>query len=352
MVTKEKEVEDKNLCSFIIDTCIHDIDLPIKVKDKIQALNLSLETDKIYTVSVYFDKRDYQNADFYTFLVERKQWRVEKLAKLGAREKQEAIIHDVLSAQLDNIYKEIRKFNISYRNIKIVGSEFDKANQVKVEITEDNRARQEEISTTKSKKSKSSGTIYTVASIVPDYSALIERASKVLLELMEREVEKEKIKDYEKSKHTPNLIDTSKVFLALANALITEFPDKYTSSELVVNELISQATLKNDWPLEICSKDVTSGSQKELESEIDCPEYLIYIKKRHGWTFKKIPDLDVAKQIILTEGYNRKFVDEIIVLQNLNPIYFNLFVEDRGEINPISKEEAHTAKKLLLSWKK
>ena len=255
----------------------------------------------------------------------------------------------MLSAQLHNICKEISAFNIAYRNIKIVGVDFDRVNQIKVEIEEDKRVIQE-FSSTKTKKSKSSGTIYTVASIVPDYDSLIKSASKILLELMKRDVDKERTKDYEKSKHTPNLIKTKKVFNALASALITEFPDKYTSSELIVEELLSQATLKNDWPLEIVSKE-TYNTQNELGEEIDCPEYLIYIRKRHSWELKKIPDLDVAKLIILTEGYNRKFVDEIIVLRNLSPINFDLFVEDRGEINLISKAEAHNVKKLLLSWR-
>ena len=83
---KGEETENKTLCSFIIDGYIYDIGLLSKVKEKLQNLTLSTDANKIYTVTVYFDKRVYQNSDFYTFPLERKQWQIDKLEKLDTKE--------------------------------------------------------------------------------------------------------------------------------------------------------------------------------------------------------------------------------------------------------------------------
>ena len=343
--------QDKKLCSFTVSACIYDLDLASKVNDKIQILNLSPKIDMIYRVKVSFNKKDYYNAEFYKFPVERKQWQIEKLEKFDENEKRQTIINEVLSAQLQNVCKELKKFNITYRKISMIGDDFGNLRQVKIEITEDTATKQREEIELGSKKSKTKPLFRTIATIIPDQPYINDRAAEVIADLYIKKFNADKLKELEKSKHTPNLISTERFFNTIANAIITEFTDKYVSSELLAKRLLSQAILKNDWPLEIVSKEGTSSKQSELENEIDCLEYLIYIKRRHSWILKKIQDLEEAKQIILTEGYNRKFVEEIIVLHNLKIKQFDLFVENRGEIIPVEKLEAHTTKKLFLRWK-
>ncbi len=343
-----KEFEKKTFCSFTIDTHIYDVELCSKVNDKMKSLKLTPDVDKIYEINIYFDKSVYGQKEFYLFPIERKDWQIEELKTLSGTEKRHTILNQVLSAQLQNICDEIAKFNVVYRNIRIIGDDFGGKNQVKIEINEDDETRQSEELELSTRKSKKSPTFRTMALVVPDYSYSKEQMAKVFAEMFIQYKQEE----FRKSLHTPNLIDTEKVFNALANALIMEFPDKYISAEKIVKELLSQASLKKDWPLEIVSKDGKYGAQNDLGNELDCSTgYLIYIKQRHSWVLKEIADLTAAKQTILTSGYNRKYTDEIIVLHNLCPIQFDLFVEDKGEISPILKTEAHTAKKLLLRWK-
>ena len=48
--------------------------------------------------------------------------------------------------------------------------------------------------------------------------------------------------------------------------------------------------------------------------------------------------------------YNQKTVELVIVLHKMTPVHFNLYKENNGEIIPVEKSDAHTAKKLLLNW--
>ena len=345
--------EREKLCFITVDTYIHDIELPIKVKEKLQELNLTVNPGKIYSVNVYFDMGAYSDPDFYVFPVTRPQWAAEKFEKLDDLGKKKQIIYDVLSAQLENICKEISLLQIKYSSARIIGENFGKAAHVELKIEEYASAKPME-EASGSKKSAKGGKIPVAYSIIPDSPFTIKSAAKLFAEYFSRQVREENIKKIEKAKHEPNMICAGKIFYALAAAIADEFPDKYSSSERerFAAELCKQAQLKNDWPLEICYDGNTSVNNNALDenSEIDCPEYLIYIKKGSCWTLKKVNDLDCAKRIILYDGYNKKSVDEVIVLHSLGHIRFNLFTEDNGEIKPVSKDEAHAAKKLYLSW--
>lgn len=344
--------ERKKLCTVVVDTFIHDIELPAKIKEKLQELNLSIDPEKIYSVDVSFDMGAYSDPTFYKFSVERPQWAEEKFEKLDKEEKRKQTIYDVLSAQLDKICKELSSLNLKYKNAYIIGENFEKVKHVELEIKERSSAKPKENEASNSKKTKKGEKILVSHSIIPDRPYTLNSAAEMFAELFLRQQREENIKKIEKSRHTPNMISAEKIFKTLADAIIDEFPDKYSSPEMLVGELLKQARLKNDWPLEIAYDGGVEANDNSIEkdSEIDCPEYLIYIKRRHCWVLKKVNDLDSAKRTILYDGYNKKYVDEVIVLHNLEHIRFNLFTEDNGEIKPISKSEAHTAKKLLLSW--
>lgn len=129
-------------------------------------------------------------------------------------------------------------------------------------------------------------------------------------------------------------------------------PNDLASLETLSYEMISQAQIEDDWPLKISGSVgvFPKGNRLTLDSEIDCPEYLVYVKRKNHWTLSKTTSRETAKYTILSCGYNQKSTEQVIVLHNLKNVKFNLFVESNGEIAPISKSEAHTAKKLFLSW--
>ena len=180
-----------------------------------------------------------------------------------------------------------------------------------------------------------------------------KQAAEWLAKIMLEQMRTESFKEWEKEKHTPNLVQAEKIFLALASAILKVQPDQRFTPEALSKDLLFQAELKTDWPLEIVGDGHVFQPEKQIKADdlIDCPEFLIYIKYRHLWTLKKASDLDEAKRTILYKGYNENGVELIVVLHNLDLVNYDLFKDNNGEIIPISKEEAHSAQKLFLSWR-
>lgn len=345
------EAKENKLCYFTLNTHIYDIDLPTKIKEKLQGLNLSVNPDKVYTVEVTFDMKAYTYPEFYGFPVERRQWEIEKLKTLDDIEKKKTIICDVLSAQLNNICKIIDDLHIRYKTANIVGDNFDNVNHVEFKIDKGVNSPLTETQTDKSKKKDRYEDFKTIG-IIPDRPYTLKKAAEIFADMFLRKIKEDNIKNIEKSKHTPNMVKAKDIFSALAKALVDEFPESFHSAESLTDELLKQAFLKNDWPLEICyDGGVTDRNELiDADGEIDCPEYLIFIKKKYSWVLKKEIDLTAAKHTVLYNGYNKKAVEQIIILHNLKPLRFNLYILDNEEIKPVSKAEAHTAKKLYLSW--
>lgn len=348
----ETKMPERNyLCNFSIETRIDDTELSSKIKEKLCSLNLLPNAEMIYVIAVSFDADIYKDEEFYKFPIERKQWEIDKLKTQAPKERAQNIIGEVLSQQLNNITTELAPFNIRYQSASIAGEDFGDINRVDFCIYEDT-ASQKENTLSNKKKSRRKETRITAHSIIPHRPSMLKMAAKVFAEQIIRQAEAEYKKEEEKANHSPNMVCVDDIFVVLATAILEEQPKEFSSPELVSFEMIAHAQMKNDWPLEIVGEDGVFSEERELElgSEIDCPEYLIFIKRKHNWTLKKVEDLIAAKHTILFSGYNQKSVEQVIVLHNLKPVSFNLFIEDNGEIIPISKSEAHKAKKLLLSW--
>lgn len=342
----------KYLCNFSIATNIYDADLSNKIKEKFCSLELSPNPDASYVIEISFDLKIYSDIQFYKFPVERNQAQLERLKQQTPKEKAHTIIGDVLSQQAHTICKNLPTTNIPYRSVIIAGESKNDLNRVDFCIYEDMFASPKNEETT-SKKSKRKGTIYVTYSIVPDRAYIAEKGAKVFAEQMLRQAEDEYRKTLEKSAHTPNMVSADKIFTALAEAILEETREnEFSSSELLSYEMLSSARLKSDWPLEILGDggSVPKESSICIDTQIDCPEFLIFIKRKHYWSLQKVNDLSTAKHIILSNGYNQKSIEQIVVLHNLQNVRFNLFTENAGEIIPIEKSEAPNAKKLLLSW--
>lgn len=315
--------ERNYLCDFSLETCIYDVDLPTKIKDKLASLNVLPKPNIIYVLDVSFDVKVYRVKDFYKFHVERKQWQIDELEKQSPKRQTETMIHQVLAQQLDNICKELSLFNIQYQTAIIAGEDYDDLNRVDFCIYESEFIQKESPNDGK-KKTRRKETTLISHSIIPHRPYIAQKAAEFFAEQMVKRIEEEYKKSLEKSAHTPNLIKAEKVFAALAYAIVEEFPDIYSSAETLAYELSIQAKIKNDWPLEIIGQ--TGYYPKEntiaFNDEIDCPEYLIYVKRKHDWALKKVNGLDSAKNEILYHGYNTKSVEQIIVLHNLEHIKF------------------------------
>ena len=350
-----KKPEKKYLCRFTVDTRIYDIDLPNKIMDKFNSLAILPDPDKVYALNVSFGVAIYEDAWFYDFPVERRQWQVDKLEELkqkgDVKQVKHTIMNEVLAQQLHNICAALEPLNINYHSATIAGEDFEDINRVDFDIYEDTSAAPEGL-TARQKKGKQKETKMVSHSIVPHRPSLSKHIAEVLAQMILEDIQKMSQKEFEKSLHTPNTVRADKVFIALATAILEDQPQENASPESLSIELLRQAKITDDWPLDITGTQgvLVEENGLNLDSQIDCPEYLVYVKKKHSWTLRKAVDIAAAKRVILSAGYNLKRVEQVIVLHNLKNVRFNLFVDNDGEIAPISKSEAHTAKKLFLSW--
>lgn len=331
--------KNERICfyNFSIETRIDDIDLPNKIKDKINSLGLHPNPEKAYSFNVYFSVEIYADSEFYNFPVEKKK-NVNKRKK-NAEDTKKDIMYDVLTQQLYNICDALKPLNFNFYSSSITGDELNKdINLVSFYIFEDND---------KEKASKMNAHV-----ISPNIQATIDRFIETFEKITKNREKEEQLKIQEKSQHTPNMKSTKEIFTTLAAAILKDHPNKSLSPEKLAREMILEAQIVCDWPLEI--RGYTNSSNKPqtiIEEQFDCPEFLVYVKHTSYWVLSKAQSLETVKDRVLY-NYKQKSVEQVIVLHNLKNVKFKLFAENKGEIEPISKKEANTAKKLLLSWGK
>lgn len=347
-----KKPERAYLCDFSIEEYVYDSDLPLKIRDKLTFLNISFAPDKTYCLDVSFDVGVYKDKQLFAFPVERKPWQLERLKNQKPQERVHTMISDVLSQQLENICIELSGFSFKYSNATIAGEDFGNLRRVDFCIYEDPYPMPEVKPT--GKKRKPSQTQFVAYNIIPHRPSTVKRMVELLAEQAAQKISEAQTKELEIASHTPNMVKVDKLFTTIASASLAENPREFSSTESLAYEMVAHAVVKNDWPVEITGDQGVFPEENGLEfyGEIDCPEYLIFVQKNKYWTLKKIRDLDMAKYIILHDGFNQKTTKEIVVLQNLEPVLYRLYSEHDGEITPISKAEAHLAKKIFLSWKK
>lgn len=340
--------ERKEFCNFSIEAPIYDVDLPSKIKEKLDSLDLHPNPEYDYSFSVYFDAAVYEESEFYNFPVEWKEYEIKKLEKIenNPNERRRTFLYGVLGQQIHNIRDALESYLVKFSTANIVGDdmgEINNINQVFFLIFEDS---------TQPPKRKNALTCSVVNPKRMGTFQNFEEACENMVKALEEQKQKEQKKAEEKAQHTPEMKSVEEIFLALATAILEDRPDKSTTPERLSREMILQGKIENDWPLEIRgSVNAEAKGRCVLDiGEIDCPEFLVYVKRKTDWTLRKAKNLEEAKKKVLTQGYNQKGVEQVIVLHNLKNLRFKLYAENRGEIEPISKSKAHTAKNLVLSW--
>lgn len=346
-----RKPERSCLCEFSLETRIDDVSLPGRIAERLAALELRPAPEKSYVVDVSFSAAIYQDAAFYQFPVERKPWQIDRLQAQKPKEQALTILDDVISQQLHNICAALAPFGIPYRFAAIAGEDWPELNRVDFCIYE-NTLSTSAPADGSAKKSRRKPTAVVAYSIIPHRPSTAKRAAELLIKQAIQKAREEQQKELEKSAHTPNLIPAERLFTALAAAILSEQPSEYASPDSLGYELLSQAQLKNDWPLQLVGTCGVFSKENPLtlDNPIDCPELLVFVRHGPHWSLTKSPDLADAKHTILRCGYNQKSVEQVIVLRNLAPVPFELFREENGEIIPIAKAAAHTAKRLLLRW--
>lgn len=82
-------------------------------------------------------------------------------------------------------------------------------------------------------------------------------------------------------------------------------------------------------------------------------QYIIFHLNHDGnWRLEKLENLRAAQYIIAKEGFRRKRTQAIIVLKDLKKVPYALFADTEDGLIPVSSNEAHGYKKLLVNWRK
>ena len=267
----------KTFCNFSIETPIYDIDLPNKIKDKLISLDVHPEPGKVYRLNVSFEDINYYIVDFYRFPVEWKQWEIEKLEKLEKAgkidERADIIRTGVLSQQLENICNALEPFNIDFAAAAIMGKSIDgEENRVDFDICETSPTSKWGYSKNRTKANQEESKCVP-RFIIPNIDSFANNLAKVLERIAKQHEENENKKQQEKSQHTPNMKDTKEIFTALATAILKDCPNKSLSPENLSREMLVQAQIESDWPLEIRGYANSLPMERSLipKREIDCP---------------------------------------------------------------------------------
>lgn len=319
-----------------VNTPIYDPDLPQKAAAALVDAPLELGPNEGLRLEILFNKNVYQQAAFYQYELTMEH---KGPAPKTEKEKTKQKIYDVLSEQLGKVSAALKENGCVFRDTAIIGDDLE---DDAVHIT---LYRQE---TSMVDKGKRQMEIHT-NSIMPDRPFIIKQASEVLSKIYWERMQKDIATEAAKRRHIPNFVSAGKFFTAISIALSEEI-----DTELTADKLIANASMESGWPLRICKKDGIDREEVFTENtQIDCPEYIIFHLNHDGnWRLEKLENLRAAQYIIAKEGFRRKRTQAIIVLKDLKKVPYALFADTEDGLIPVSPNEAHGYKKLLVNWRK
>lgn len=322
---------------FSISAEIYELDLAQKILESLREDMPALGENLLFGLDIVFDRKVYQKAEFFQYPITKEHKGPQPRTQ---QEKTKQIIYDVLSEQLDKVAGAMGNLGFHFGNTAIIGED-TVSNQVQIILYQE-----EPMETPKGKKQ----TRFRVNSIIPDRPYVIEQGAKALAEFFLRQAREGKLHELMKEKHTANWVTADKLFTAIAGALNSERLDVTA----IKSKLLREALMESEWPLRMRSR--TRNDTAELiteETEIDCPEYLIFRLTTGGsWDMGKVEGLQEAQQIIVKHGFKSKRFKSIVVLHNQIAVPYSLFAETDEGLAFVTPEEAHNFKKLHVSWNK
>ena len=184
---------------------------------------------------------------------------------------------------------------------------------------------------------------------MPDRPFIQEQAAKFIADIFLQKIREEGLNEFIKKTHKPNLIPAEKVFLAICEALLE---GEVSGIEKLKFNLLSDAQMKSDWPLHICSRSHNNVEGViEEDALLDCSEHLIFKRELSGsWELIAVNNLKEAGEIIVKNGFNKGQTETIIVLRDLQPVRYSMHIETKEGLRSVSIKEARGNKKLIVSW--
>lgn len=322
---------------FTIPAEIYELDLTQKILEVLTADMPAVTEEITFGLDLIFSKEVYKKREFYQFPVTKEQKGPKPRTE---EEKRKQIIYDVLTEQLHNVAGAMEELGLRFGSTCIIGDDMASG------LVEVILYREPPVELPKGKKKAN----FRTNSIMPDRPFLLDRMAKALADLYLKQEREGAIKEIEKQRHVANWVPAGKLFLAIAEALHSE---PATIAD-IKNKLISEALVESEWPLSVRSRTKYDTAETlTTETNLDCPEYLIFRLTDGGsWDMKKIENLQAAQQSIVKHGFKSKRFKSIVVIHNEEVIPYTLFAEADDGIIQVTPEEAHGYKKLFVSWSK
>ena len=322
---------------FIIPAEIYELNLTQKILEVLTVDMPSLTGEFTFGLDLVFSKEVYKKLEFYQFPVTKEQKGPKPRTE---NEKKKQYIYDVLAEQLDNVTKALEELGFRFGLTGIIGDDMEDG------VVEVILRQEPPIELPKGKRNAN----FRTNTIMPDRPFIYEQMAKALVDLYLKQEREGKIKELEKQRHVANWVSAGKLFSTIAESLHSE------SAVIadIKNKLIAEALVESEWPLSIRSR--TKNDTAEIvtaETNLDCPEYLIFRLTDGGsWDMKKIENLQAAQQLIVKHGFKSKRFKSIVVIHNEEVIPYTLFAETEDGIIQVTPEEAHGYKKLFVNWNK
>lgn len=322
---------------FIIPAEIYELDLTQKILEVLTADMPSITEEFTFGLDLIFSKEVYKKLEFYQFQVTKEQKGPKPRTE---NEKKKQFIYDVLAEQLHNVTTAMEELGFRFGLTGIVGEEMEGG------VVEVILYREPPIELPKGKRKAN----FRTNTIMPDRPFIYEQMAKTLVDLYLKQEREGKIKELEKQRHVANWVSAGKLFSTIAESLHSE------SAVIadIKNKLIAEALVESEWPLSIRSRNKHDTEETmTAETNLDCPEYLIFrLTDGSSWDMKKIENLQAAQQMITKHGFKSKRFKSIVVIHNEEVVPYTLFAEADDGITQVTPEEAHGYKKLFVSWSK
>ena len=322
---------------FIIPAEIYELNLTQKILEVVTADMPPITEEFTFGLDLIFSKEVYKKIEFYQFQVTKEQKGPKPRTE---NEKKKQFIYDVLAEQLHNVTTAMEELGFRFGLTGIVGEDMENG------VVEVILYREPPIELPKGKRKAN----FRTNTIMPDRPFIYEQMAKTLVDLYLKQEREGKIKKLEKQRHVANWVSAEKLFSAIAESLHSE------SAVIadIKNKLIAEALMESEWPLSIRSRTKNDTAETvTAETNLDCPEYLIFRLTDGGsWDMKKIENLQAAQQLIVKHGFKSKRFKSIVVIHNKEVVPYTLFAEADDGITQVTPEEAHGYKKLFVSWSK
>lgn len=332
-------VEVKEILSFEINTNIYDFELSEKIFERVKNTKFDINPKMYYKINISFDCESYDDEKLRLFNIKKGSY---------IKDSRQELVNGMLGSQLEDIQNKIAELGIDIGNAKISGDNLNNTNIIAFTLSEDEPKEYNKKGELKRKLKASV--------ISPDTPATIKRMAEVFKDIILNHIQEDMKKEKELKEYVPNMVNVHDLMSAISEGITMDkkynIKKKREIEEIFTKKLISNYKIDFSNPLEL-SGDLNFDNYSETKNnvEVDCPNILIYIQNNNGkWKLKKADNLSAAERIITKECFNKKEIENVVVINKLKPLSFILMEKTYDGLVMVDKKNAINCDKLQVCW--